>query len=70
MREPGKVSPRKAARLLGVHYNTVIAHCQRSVRGEPSKLKTVSQNPLSGYYLIELEEVITLRQGRQGGSIL
>lgn len=61
MRERGKVSPAKAARLLGVHYNTVIAHCRNAVAGRPSKLKNVSKNPLSGYYAVDLTEVNNLR---------
>lgn len=61
MRQKGRISPRKAATLLGVHYNTVITWCQRAVRGEASPLHDVSQH-VNGYYWISLAEVTALRQ--------
>lgn len=61
MRQKGRISPRKAAMLLGVHYNTVIAWCQRAVRGEASPLRDVSQH-VNGYYWISLVEVKELRR--------
>jgi hypothetical protein len=69
VRESGKVSPAKAARLLGLHYNTVYAYCRAAVSGRPSRLVNVSQNPVSGYYQIDLHEVNSLRN-RKRGSIL
>lgn len=70
MRTKDRVSPAKAARLLGLHYNTVYSYCRRAVEGRPSKLVNVSQNPVSRYYEIDLNEVNQLRAKRGGGSIL
>lgn len=58
----GTVSPTKVARLLGVHLNTVYRWCHASVNGEPSPLRGVSRNPLTGYFSISLAEVIALRE--------
>lgn len=60
MRVAGRISPRKAAIMLNVHYNTVIAWCQKAVRGEPSQLIDVKQH-INGYYWISLHEVNVLR---------
>lgn len=60
MRVPGFISPRKAAVILGVHYNTVIAWCRRAVAGESSRLHNVKQH-VTGYYWIERQEVMDLR---------
>lgn len=60
MRIRGRISPAKAASILGVHINTVYAWCQKAVNGEPSKLYDVKQH-VSGYYWISLEEVQELK---------
>lgn len=59
------VSPAKAARLLGVHYNTVYSWCRGCVEGSPTRLKQVTQNPLNGRYNVDLGEIRKLK-----GSIL
>jgi hypothetical protein len=63
MRKMGKVSPSKAAKLLGVHVHTVQDYCRKAVSGEPSKLKNVERNPVTGYYWVDIEEVNTLKKG-------
>ena len=61
MRKPGFISPRRAAKIIGVHSNTVYAWCQRAVRGEPAKLRRVEQNEVTGYYWIPLDEARQLK---------
>lgn len=61
MRRPGRIGPRKAASILGVHYNTVLTWCQKSVAGEPSMLFDVEQH-ITGYYWISLDEIRTLKK--------
>lgn len=61
MRQAGKIQPRKAAKLLGVHLNTVYAYCRRAVAGEASPLREVHQNPLTGYYWLSLTDVMRLK---------
>jgi hypothetical protein len=58
---PGYISPRKAASILGVHYNTVLAWCQKAVAGEPSRLTDVQQH-MTGYFWISLDEIRALRR--------
>lgn len=61
MRVPGRISPRKAAAMLGVHYETVIRWCQAAVAGESSRLHDVEQH-ITGYYWISAEEIRALRR--------
>jgi DNA-binding transcriptional MerR regulator len=56
MRVPGRISPAKAAQLLGVHVRTIRSWCQKAVAGEPSHLKDVRQH-ITGYYWLSLAEV-------------
>lgn len=65
MSEPKHVSPRKAARMLNVHYNTVYSWCRDAIGGCPTKLHKVKQNTLTGRYMIDLAEIKKLQ-----GSIL
>lgn len=59
MRNPGKISPTKAARILDVHVNTVYAWCRAAVDGRPGRLRHVKQH-VNGYYQIDLDEVRVL----------
>jgi len=61
MRRPGKISPTKAARLLGVHVNTVYTWCRRAVNGRPSRLRNVEQNAVTGYFYVDLDEVKAMK---------
>lgn len=63
MRVRGKVSPNKAAKMLGKHRNTVLAHCQKAMRGEPAMFKNVHQNPKNRYYEVDLAELQELKKG-------
>jgi transposase len=56
----GRVSPRKAARLLGRHFNTVYAWCRAAERGEDSPLYDVARGD-NGYLSIAREDVERLR---------
>lgn len=60
MRVPGRISPAKAAEMLGLHHNTVLAWCKAAIEGRPSKLSDVEQY-INGYYWISLKEVKLLR---------
>lgn len=61
MRNVGTISPAKAAKLLGLHYNTVRADCQRSIAGDPrARLRGVTR-ALNGYFRIPLAEVHRLK---------
>jgi len=62
MRRKGKISPSKAARLLDVHQNTVYDWCHKAMRGEPTRLHSVEQHPVTGYYHIDLAEVKRLKE--------
>ena len=64
MRRPGKISPTRVASMLDVHLNTVHSWCRKAVAGEPTKLKNVEQNNMTGYYWVDLEEVKAL-QGKK-----
>lgn len=58
------VSPAKAAKLLGLHYNTVIKECQRSVAGDPrARLQGVTKH-LNGYFKIPTDEVQRLKDSQ------
>lgn len=61
MRQAGKISPSKAARLLGVNYRTVLRHITKAVHGCPSMLQSVYRDPKSGYYWLDLDEINALR---------
>lgn len=56
----GKVTPRRAARILGVHYKTVINWCRSAVAGEGSRLSSVEVS-VTGRYYLDADEVRELR---------
>jgi DNA-binding transcriptional regulator YdaS (Cro superfamily) len=58
-----KISASKAARMLGIHRNTVYAWCKDAVDGNPSKLQGVERNPMTGRYMIEVSEIRRLKGG-------
>lgn len=67
----GHISPAKAARMLGVHRNTVYTWARKAVKGEESKLSDVKRHTVTGYLSIPLEEVHRLRSeagGEEGES--
>lgn len=66
MRKPGFIQPRKAAKILGVHPNTVYQYIGRKEAGEPSPIKTVERNPETGYCWLSLAEIKALA-GKGGG---
>lgn len=70
MRPRGRVSTARAARLLGVHYNTAYRYCRQALDGEPTQLTDVKQDPVNKYITVGLAEIQTLRGRRGGGSIL
>jgi hypothetical protein len=51
------VSPRRAATLIGVHYNTVYNWCRAAERGEQTQLAHVERDPANGYFRVSLEGV-------------
>lgn len=59
-RYPGKVSPRKAARMMGVHVHTVYAACRAAEQGQPTLLRNVSRAS-NGYLLLDKDEVTKAR---------
>lgn len=61
MRIRDRISPAKAARMLGVHYNTVLSWCRAAIDGEPSPLADVQQH-VTGYYWIAVSEIRALRR--------
>lgn len=62
MRKSGKVSPSRVAQILNVHRNTVYKWCKQAVSGKPTVLRKVTQNELTGYYWIELAEVLVVQK--------
>lgn len=62
MRTRGKVSPSRVAQMLNVHRNTVYKWCKQAVSGKPTVLTKVTQNELTGYYWVELSEVLAVQK--------
>lgn len=54
-----KLSPRRAAALLGRHPNSVYNWCRAAERGEPTVLTRV-ERAANGYFQIDAEEVRNL----------
>lgn len=54
-----KVGPRAAARVLGVHPNTMYAWCRAAAAGEETPLGGVGveRNPLTGRYALDAGEL-------------
>jgi hypothetical protein len=57
----GMVSPFRAAKLIGVHHNTVYAWCKKVEEGEKTRITIVHRDPSNGYLYLSLDEVLTLR---------
>lgn len=57
----GKVSPRRAAKMLGRHLNSVYGWCRAAERGQPSKFRNIERDPRNGYFLIDLDEIERLQ---------
>lgn len=55
-KRPGEYTPRRAARLLGVHLETIYRWCHDCVDGNPSKLKAVRRS-ITGRFYIPAQEV-------------
>ncbi len=60
-RRRGTVSPARAAKILGVHRNTVYEWARRAAAGEPSYFEDVTAHPITGYLSISLDEVLALK---------
>jgi hypothetical protein len=60
MRIPGRVSVSKAARIVGVHYNTMYSYCHKALNGKPSVIKDVQQDAHNKYITVSLVEVKTI----------
>jgi hypothetical protein len=69
MKRRGKISPTRAANILGVHINTVRSWCQKAVAGEPSKLVEVERNPATGYYSVDLGEIQALKPQKRPSEL-
>jgi len=67
MRRKGKCSPSKAARILGVHTNTIYNWCRAVEGGQPTRIKKVERHPVTGYLYLDLDEI---RGIKGGGGIL
>lgn len=63
MKKRGFVSPARAAKMLGVHRNTVYGWAADAVAGESSKFRAVEKHPLTGYLAIPVEEVKRVKNG-------
>lgn len=50
------MSPRRAAKVLGRHYNTVYNHCRAAEAGEPSLFSQVTRTA-TGRFELDAEEV-------------
>lgn len=51
----------RAARLLGVHYRTIIVWCQQRMEGGESRITKVTRT-VSGRYYLDAEEIHRLRE--------
>jgi hypothetical protein len=56
------VSARKAAKIMGVNVKTMFAYCRAATEGLPSKLTKVERHPLTGHFLVDLDELRELRK--------
>ena len=57
----GKISPARAARILGVHRNTVYNWAREAARGESTRLKDVERHPVTGYILVSRAEIQNIK---------
>ena len=53
---PGEVTPRRAARLLGVHSETIYRWCHDAIDGRQSKLTGVRKS-ITGRFFIRRETI-------------
>lgn len=60
----GKISPTRAAGILGVHVHTVRDWCHKAIDGEPSKLSKVERNPETGYYWVDADEIREIKRSK------
>jgi hypothetical protein len=51
MKEADELTPRGAAKLLGVHVKTVRRWCREAVEGQPSRLEDVRQDLMGRFYI-------------------
>lgn len=56
------VSPSRAASILNVHPHTIRSWCRKALDGEESRLENVYQNPLTGYFWVDLEEIREIKR--------
>ena len=57
MSRRGFMSPARAARILGVHRNTVYGWAIAAVEGEDSRLSEVERHPVTGRLEIATEDI-------------
>ena len=62
MRSSGWISPARAAKLLGVNIKTMRAWCHCAINGHPRVIRQAKRNPHTGYMLVSLVEILTLKQ--------
>ena len=56
-RKKGEISPRKAAKLVGVHIDTMYEWCRAAHRGKPSMLDGAVRRDSTKHYWINREFV-------------
>jgi hypothetical protein len=65
MKEKGRISLAKAARIAGVHYCTMYRHAHKALEGDPqAAIKDVQQNPSNKYITVSYAEVALMRRKR------
>lgn len=67
MRKAGKVTARKAAKILDINVNTMYRWCEAAVRGRPTKIRGVERTATGRLY-VDLAEVHALKREAAGGG--
>lgn len=62
---PGEVTPRRAARLLGIHEGTVYRWCQEAMDGN-GKLRGAVRKSITGWYYIDAKAIENLGKAAPG----
>lgn len=55
---PGEITPRRAARMLGVHQETIYRWCKDAIAGRESRLTGFVRQSVTGRYFIDSAAIV------------
>jgi hypothetical protein len=58
--EPDEITPRRAAKILGVHQETIYRWCQDALAGKKSRLTGHVRRSITGRYFISTSAVFRI----------